>query len=346
MLATGCRRQSTPAADAAGGSIGVTVQAARVETLRDVVTASGTIVPLAAADWTIFAPENAEITELPVKEGDTVAAGAVLVRFDIPSATQEMSTLQLDLIEATARLDRAKADLTRKTALFERGITSRNDYDASRVEQSTAESLVAQARTRLQALQSADDRSLVRARFAGTILKVWHAPRDTVSAATDPVLRIVDPTRVQVSVQLPVAQLTRIVPGQTATIRAIAGAADEPATVAWKPDVSDASAPTGDVRLTFTKAATLPLETPVSAEILLDQRTGALVVPSASVKRDDLSAFVMVVAGDNRAHRHDVSVGLVTRDLTQILSGLTPGDLLIVTGLEDVVEGTVVAVGR
>ena len=344
---TACRRSTSDATDSRAGVIGVTVQAARVDTLRDVASAPGTIVPAAAADLTVYAPETGQIAELAVKEGDVVAAGKVLVRFEIASIVQEIAALQLDLLEATTRLDRAKAELARKQSLFDRGLTSRNDYDVSRLDQSTAESLVQQARTRLELAQSADARSTIRAPFAGTIVKLWHLTGEmVVGGGADPVLRLVDPTRVQVSVQLPVAQLSRIVPGQTATVRAIAGAADEAAVVTTKSETAGPTAPTGEVRLTFASPATLPTDTPVSVEILLDQRTAALVIPTSSIRRDALSSYVMVAGPDSRAHRRDVRTGLAARDLTQVLDGLTAGEFVIVSGLTDVSEDSPIVVSQ
>jgi membrane fusion protein (multidrug efflux system) len=304
-------------------------------------------VPASAADFTVYAPETGQIADLPVKQDDVVTTGKILVKFEIASVVQELAALQLEVLEATTRLDRAKTELARKQSLFDRGMASRNDYDVSRLDQATAESLLQQARTRLELAQSADARSIVRAPFAGTVVKLWHLPGDAVvGGGADPVLRLVDPTRVQVSVQLPVAQLSRIVPGQTATVRAIAGATDEAAVVTTKLETAGPTAPTGEVRLTFTNPATLPTDTPVSVEILLDQRTSALVIPTSSIRRDAASSYVMVAGPDSRAHRRDVRTGLAARDLTQILDGLTAGEFVIVTGLTDVNEDSPIVLSQ
>ena len=45
----------------------------------------------------------AQIARLPVKENDPVAAGDVLVQFDIASVTQELNVRQAAVAEATAR---------------------------------------------------------------------------------------------------------------------------------------------------------------------------------------------------------------------------------------------------
>jgi RND family efflux transporter MFP subunit len=325
----------------------VTVATARTEELRHVAHASGTIVPSTAADLTIYATEAAEVSELPKKLNDPVQPGDLLVRFDIASLNQELAALQLDVLEAQSRLDRAQSDLTRQTSLFERGITSRNAYDASRLEHSAAGSAHAAARSRLEALQSGQTRSVVRATFSGVVAEVWHEEGDAVRPdSSDPIIRVVDPTRVQVAVQLPVIQLARIVAGQTAVVRAIAGTSDEEAVVASRAPSADPSAPTGEVRLSFVNPATLPVDTPVSAEILIERRPGALIVPSQAIQRDDLGAFVMVAGDDGLARRRDVRPGLVTPQLTQIVEGLTEGERVILAGADEIEDGAAVAISR
>jgi RND family efflux transporter MFP subunit len=333
-----------PAPAETAAVVGVTVAEARVETLRDVASAPGTIVPSVAGDWTVYASETGEIVELPRQEGDTVVPGDLLVRFEIASATQEAAALELQLLEARTRLQRAEANLERQTSLNERGLTSRNEYENSRLELSTAKSQLAQAEMLAQSARSTHDRTVVRARFSGQVVKVWHAPGDMVNGgASDPVLRVIDPSRLQVAMQLPIVALARVVPGQAATVRAIAGSVDEQAVVASKPAAADANAPTGEVRLSFVAGSILPIDTPVSAEILLEQRTDAIVVPATAVQRDELASYVMVAADDNRARRRDVRVGLVTRDQAQIAAGLDAGERVIVGGLQDVEDGSLIA---
>jgi hypothetical protein len=173
------------------------------------------------------------------------------------------------------------------------------------------------------------------------VAKVYHGEGEFVSgSATDPILQVIDPTRLQVAAQFPIPQLARIVQGQAATILAIGGEGPLPATVASKPVSVDANAPTGEVRLAFAGPATLIVNAPVSVEILLDQRANAVVVPTPALLRDDLSAFVMIVGEDRRAHRRDVRAGLVTEALVEIVSGLDAGTRVVVGGVRDVAEGS------
>jgi RND family efflux transporter MFP subunit len=305
------------------------------------------VVPSVAGDWTVHVAEPAEIVELPKGEGDAVAVGDVLVRLDIASLSQELAAAELALLEASTDTARARAEADRSQSLFERGVIARIEHEARQADLSAADARLRQATARHEAVKSNESRMVIRARFPGTVVSVWHTPGDLLmGSTTDPILRVVDPSRVQVAVQLPVAQVARIAPGQLATVRSFGGETPELATVASRADTTDATEPTAEVRLSFAQPATLPIDTPVSVEIVFDQRAGVLVVPTAAIMSDNQGTYVVVAGEDSRAHRRDVRVGLRTRDLAHVVTGLSAGERVIVSGVNEIGEGTPVEVGR
>ena len=71
------------------------------------------------------------------------------------------------------------------------------------------------------------------ARFPGVVIKKFHSKGDLVAGGeSDPILRVVDPAKIQVALQVPVDQAERIQQGQIATVQA--DVANEMATVALK----------------------------------------------------------------------------------------------------------------
>ena len=324
--------------------IGVTVATVQLAPLRDVASASGVVVPAAAGEWTIYAPGPGQVARLPKKENEPVQAGDILVEFDVTAVSDALTARQAAVTEAAQRADRAKSEFVRMSDLFGRGITSRNAYEAARAEQTTSATQLSQAIAELEAVKAEQAQAIVRARFNGIVARVWFSEGEFVTGSPNhPVLQVIDPTRLQVAAELPIPQLARIVPGQSATVLAIGGEGPLPAVVASKQATVDANAPTGEVRVAFAESATLALKTPVSLEILLDQRSNALAVPAEAVRRDATGSFVMVAGEDGRAHRREVRAGLATRTLVEIVSGLTAGERVIVGGLADVSEGVAVA---
>ena len=109
------------------------------------------------------------------------------------------------------------------------------------------------------------------------------------------------------------------------------------------PQVDLASA-TANVRLAFAKPTSLTAGTTVQVTMVAEERPTALVVPVASLVNEDGGFFVMVVGDDNKAHKHPLAVGLSTRTLAEITSGLTAGDRVIVRGHDGLPEGATVTV--
>lgn len=339
-----CRRAPTP--EPGTGTVAVVTATARLEILRDTLTASGVVVPATAADWTVVAPESARIAELPHAEGETVKEGDLLVRYEIPALAAEVAVKQDDVTAATAQLDAAKKELDKISGLAAQGLIARNDLDAKKAAVVDAQSALTTAQGALDRANAAVARAKVTARFAGTIVKVMHQEGDFVSPSeSDAILRLVDPTRLQVAIRLSIAELQRVSAGQTATV-GIPGGPGALATVASVPTPVDASVTSVEIRLNFTQPATIPPETNVEAEIVLDVRENAIVVPRAAVQKDEDMTYVMAVDADNRVHRREVKLGLTTRDLAQIVSGVAFKDRVVTNATGQLVDGMLVQIEK
>ncbi len=339
----GCSRAGEVPADF--GAIAVTTQAARVTTLRDVVTAAGTIIPMAAADFVVAAAEPCAIAELPKAEGDAVQAGDIVVRLDIPAIASDVAMRQLELTDATARAELAKAEADRFASLFEKGLAARTQLETARSAASVAESNLSQARGRLDAAKAAEATTIIRARFAGVVVKRWHGPGDRVTGLdTDPILRIVDPARLQVTMQLPTADANRILPGQVATVQTETGG--EAAVVSMKLTPTSPAVTTTDVRLNFLVPTLLPLDTPVQVDIVVNERPDAITIPADAVQRANGVTFVWVPNENSQATRREVRLGLITNNQAQIVSGLAAGEPVIVTGLSQLTDGVSITISK
>jgi len=345
VAVTGCSRQAPPEAPPA--PIAVKVRAARAETLRDVLSAPGTVVPAPAADLMVVAPEACQVAELPQPEGAVVKAGDVLVRYDIGSVVADMTEKQHDVDEATVRLDAAKADLQKQRGLFAQALVPKNTVDAAASAVTAAEATLAHAQALLKSSSTLAGRSVVRAPFAGVVLKRFHAEGEAVRpSADDPVLRFVDPSRIQIAVRVTAGQVIRINPGQDATVTDVTQGLSAAATVVARPLVTDQTATSAEIRVALKEPLTLALDAVVQTEVTLEVREGVIAVPTAAVQRADATPYVMIAGSDGRAHRHDVQVGLVAGALTEILSGVAAGDQIIIGPLEQISEGTAIEIEK
>jgi RND family efflux transporter MFP subunit len=343
-----CRRQAAEEPETLGTTVGVVTALATMETLRDSIVSEGLVVPSAEADLTVTAPEPALIAALPKAVGDTVAVGDVLARFDIPAITELLTTREREFGDATSRLQSARAQAERNQSLFDRGLIPRNQLEASQAAIDPAQRALAAAKEQLDIARQQQDRAVVRATFAGKVVRRFHEVGEFVAGSSvDPVLRVVDPARIEVSLMIPAVHAGRIAAGQPATIQASGIGDTLPATVSPRGLLSQPGASSTEVRLTFAGAPPpLPVDTPVRAEIVFAERPSTIVVPSATIQRDDTTSFVMIAAPDSFARRRAVRIGLVAGEKTEILEGVSAGERLIVRPLDQISDGVAITVER
>jgi RND family efflux transporter MFP subunit len=328
-------------------AVDVVVVAARLDTLRNTVACTGTVTPSPAGDWTITAPEHGTIVDLPKSEGEAVKVGDLLVRFEIPGLTSELSARNADVTQATTRVNTAKARAASLAGLAERGIAARKDVLDAQSAQTEAEEALKQALAAQKTAATLGDRANVTARFDGIVAKRWHNVGDQVEGATtDPVLRVVDPSRAEIVALVPVGDLSRVFVGRPAAITNPATGAIEQGAVMTMPATVAGNSATFDARLRFLAPTTMAIGTEVSVEIISDERTDALVIPAVAILRDGTDVYVMVAGADGKAHKHAVSLGLVTPALVQVTTGLAAGDQVIVHGHDGLADGALIAVGR
>jgi RND family efflux transporter MFP subunit len=361
-LASSCGscRRTEPAPQESDAAVTTPVQlySVKAETIRATLGGPGTIVPAAARDWTIYAAEAGEIAELPKAEGDEVKTGDLLVRFQYTTVAADVMARQSDVAAAIARIDAAKAEVAKMSAMFDRGYTARNTLDQAKGTLAAAELDLGHAQQMLDIANATAERAAIHARFPGVVAKRFHNPGDLISALpTDPVLRVIDPTAIQVAITVSLQDLDRIQLGQTATVMSLTGT--EPATVTSRPTPEDPRATTQEVRLTFTNPATsssspgsptspapLAIDAPVQIEILLAEHQNVPVVPAAGIITGDGQPHVMTIDADGRAHRRDIRMGLTSRDRVEIIAGLSPGDRIVAADPAQVKEGTLVSAVR
>jgi RND family efflux transporter MFP subunit len=328
----GCRHPAVESV-ATDEDVPVAVQVAAVsDTFEATLSASGVVAPASGADVTVNAPEAARIAELPKAEGDRVSKGDLLVRFDIPTNAADLAAREADVAQANARVNAAKATRARTADLVERGVSAQKDLEAADMEQAQALAAVKQAEAAVAAANRIVERATVTAPFAGVVAKRWHGVGELVDAGGN-VLRLIDPSRLEVVASVTIADLPRVATGHAARIGSPASDATEAGTVVSTPAAVDPASATADVRVKFNGPTRLAVGTPVTVAIVAEHLTKVLTIPSIAVVRDGAEVFVMVAGqDDDKAHKTPVVLGLSAGDRVQVKSGLNAGDQVIVRG--------------
>ena len=345
-LLTACEHKAVEEVDTEAAPAVQTV-IVKPQTVEGIVAATGLVAAAPGADWTITAPEAARILELPKAEGDRVKPGDLLVRFEIPSLSTDVAQRQSEVQQAQARVENAQASVTRLTTLVEHGVAAQKELEDARRELAESRATLQQAQSAHQNADVLASRTVVRARFAGVVAKRAHNPGDMVDAsASDVILRVIDPSRLQVGASVAIGDLARVQVGQPTRI--LVPGSDEPATgkVLTRPAAVDPGGVSADVRIAFDQPTKLAAGTPVRVEIVTEQHASALAVPADAVLHEEDEAFVMLAGTDNKAHKRKVTVGLTTQKQAEITSGLKPGDTVITQGQQGLPDGAAITVAK
>lgn len=290
----------------------VTVQAEKVarRNMTELVMANGRIQPVMQVK--ISAEVSGEIIDLPVKEGQKVSKGDLLVRikpdFYIAATNQANASYKSALAGkavAQANLRRAEAEFTRIQDLFRNQLVSDSTFDEARaahdVAQAQLQSAVHQVEVAKAAVDSARDsleKTTILAPLAGTISRLnsrlGERVLGTIQNVGTEIMTIADLNEMEARVDIGENDVVRIAPGQKARLevdafkkRKFNGIVTEIANSskdAGQPGMGSSQEATKfEVRIRIQEKEAFRPGMSVTAEVETCYRTNALTVPFASV---------------------------------------------------------------
>jgi membrane fusion protein, multidrug efflux system len=256
-----------------------------------------------------------EILDIPVRVGQGVRVGDVLVR-------QSAQTSMASVRQAEAAYEQASRTVERLRPLKERGAISEQDWDGALTALRVAEANVEAARRAV----------VLTSPISGIVTDILVTP-GSFPGIGDVLVQVSDLSRVQVLLQVSQEQSRELARGQEAYLPAheLRG---EVTRIALQ---ADATSRLVEVELTFPgrPSASLLPGTLEQAEVVVARRASALAVPRVAYH----DGAVWVVDGDGIAHLRPVEVGLMGRDRAEILGGLRAGERVVVAGASLLSDG-------
>ena len=332
------------------------VETARVQVLTPtqastVLTATG--YTYARARAAVGAKIIGRVVELPVDEGDAIAAGDIIAVLDSEDLQASVNLAEASLNEARARLADAEREFARQAELVEDQLTSRALYDAATTQREVALAQVGTAEARLNAARAQLDYTVVRAPIDGVVIErnievgEMVAPGGfTSQQSTGSIVRIADPTSLEVEADINESYIARLKLGQRASIRVdavpdfeysgslrqIVPTADrQRAVVQVKVGIDNI-----DARLVPDMSCTVTfLEEGVDESELV--QPPKLLVPEQAIQYAGGAAFLFQV-DDGRLRRLRVTLGETSDGRVEVLEGVRGGETIVgrdVSSLED-----------
>lgn len=301
----------------------VDVDTAQLDAVIEAVRATGRIEAVQAVD--LRSDEEGRIIELLFAEGQFVAKGTPLVRVDdaMPRAQAERAKADRDLaVQQLARVRRLREQNASTPADLER-----------------AEAAARSAEAALGILELQIERSIVRAPFGGVVGQRFVSAGDYVTSATRLLtLQTVDPQRAVIEV--PERHAVRLRRGQIVefTVAAEPGRIFRAQVDFIDPVVQDANRTIVVKGRARNADGVLKPGMFIEARLATATRADAVVVPEDAIQPLRTTNVVWAVA-DGKASRRVVQLGTRSQGFVEVLSGVAPGELVVVGGLERMAEG-------
>lgn len=338
----GCTASETDSGESGNQSSGTPVNVATVQkrTLEETIQSVGSL----RADQTAkISPEiPGTVEEVAFDEGETVAAGDVLVRLDEDTLREQYRSQKYSLEEARANLQNARRTYERNQRLHERDMVSAQALDDARAAFESAKARVNRLEAQVREAKERLQEATIRAPFAGYVgSRDVDAGNYVQPGTTLTVLYKLNPLDVRFTV--PERFVGRIRKGQSIKLH-VTSRPDTyfPGKVYFvSPSVREQTRDLLVKARVANDAHELKPGAFARVELTLETLKDRPVVPSESLV-GTTEGYIVFTVINGKAHRQPVEIGLRKPGWVEIRDGLQPGQTIVQSGHQSVSDGTTV----
>ena len=342
---------------AQGRPAGVMTDLVSTEMMSETVSVFGEVV--AGRESAVAARVTGTATEVPLRVGDRVNEGDLLARLDperleieLEQARAQLRIAEAGIVVATARRDRTERAFRRAETLAANATIADATVEDRQGEFAEAVGSVEEAEARRLAAETAlrraqynYDNLTVQAPFTGVVLEIAAQTGQFVSEGST-VATLVDLGALEIEANVPARFVDALRPDLPVRGRTDAGGELTLSLRAILPTEFSATR-TRPVRLEIVEGATnaavgqaVTLDIPVSAP------REAVVVPKDALVQGAGGGWTVFLNAEGTAQPRGVEIGAAAGDSFEVISGLQPGDEVVVRGNERLRPGQAIAPTR
>lgn len=310
-------------------------------TVRDLpiwLSGIGTVTPLNMVDVKVRV--DGQLQSLAFTEGQEVAAGELLAQIDPRPYKAMLAQAEATRQKDVAQLENARQEVARATKLATAGAGTSQNLDAVKAQAAALEATVAADEATIDAARLNLDFTRIVAPLAGRVGMRQVDPGSIVHASdATGIVAVTEMAPISVLFSLPQDALEAVAAGQHHGQLPVAV------------DTRDGTRHIADGLLVFINSSVdqangqiqlrAVFDNPnrelwpgafVSARVLVRTDRAATVVPSQAVLTGESGLYVYLLKADHTVEARNVTAGPSVNDVTEIRTGLKPGDAIVVDG--------------
>ncbi len=270
----------------------------------------------------------AKVLEVNASAGQRVKAGDILVRLSDEDLQSRLKQAEAQSSAAIAEAKQARADFNRAQRLIDSNAMSRADYENASTAVETREAEVERASRAIEEARVLLDYATIKAPYDGVIVDKQVQQGDTVTPGQT-LLTLYDPDQMQLVTSVRESLATKLKVGQQ--VPALLESLDHQCLATVREVVPQADLGSHSFQVKVSGPCPPGIYSGMFGRILLPLEDEELVViPSNAIYRVGQLTLVDVVEQKNEFVRRNVQLGRQLDDEVEVLSGLKPGELVVV----------------
>jgi len=371
------RRSSPVNAEAAAPAPAAAVSPVTRGSLSSDLKVSGQFTPYQEVD--LHAKVSGYIRRINVDIGDRVHAGQVIATLEVPELDAQLSGAKAEVRHSNSEIERAKSEVARaqsnhtavhaaytrldQAAKQRPGLIAQQELDDARAKDQDAEAQINVAKAALEAtqqqlgvsqadsqrVQALSDYSVVISPFNGIVTRRYADDGALIQAGTSSssqaiaLVRIAQSDLLRLRMPVPESDVRFIKEGGVVQVSVGAINRTFDAKIVRFTRALDASTRTMLAEVDVSNPnLTLSPGMYAETQIVLQRRTNVLTVPTQALIENGDQPTVLIVDSANKVEKKTVSVGIHSADRTEITSGLSGGESVIVSGQTNYQTGELV----
>ncbi len=333
------------------GVVPVVATKARKGNIGVYITGLGSVVPIYTV--TVKSRVDGQLMKVHYNEGDLVHKGDLLVEIDPRPYQVQLTQAEGQMARDQATLENAKVDLDRYTKLLAQNAIPEQQLATQKATVAQAEGVVKTDQGQIDSAKLNLVYCNITAEITGRVGLRLVDPGNIVHSTDTNGLVVI--TQVQpISVIFTVAEddlpvvLRKLAAGQHLKVEAWdRGNTTKIGTGTLATVDNQIDPTTGSLRLRadFDNSANLLFPNQfVNVRLLVEEKQGVVLVSRAVIQRTTTSTYAYVITANQTATVRQITEGVTEGDDTEITSGLQPGDVAVMTGVDKLQEGTPVTV--